>query len=164
MLMRKHLRFVFALLVVAVCATFAHADSLTDGTLNFTVTSGSPTPTGSFVWDSTTSTWNSFTVNWDGAVYNFAPQFTNLTDFATSGSWCGAAPNNLTATCPPVIFQLPGSGGIIPEGATFTDINAAANGTYTVTETPVATPEPSSLAMLLFGLVALSVVALRRLG
>ena len=41
---------------------------------------------------------------------------------------------------------------IIPETPTFTDIFAGANGTYSVTETVAATPEPSSLALMLVGI------------
>ena len=50
-------RFVFAFFFAV---PYAHADSFTDGTIDFTVTAGSPAPTGSFVFDNTTNSTNSF--------------------------------------------------------------------------------------------------------
>jgi PEP-CTERM motif len=155
--MRNSIWVFVAALILAVCAPYAHADSLTDGTYNFTVTAGSPTPTGSFVWDSTTNTWSSWTVDWDGAVYNFGSSsggaFT-LSTLPTSGTWCGAAPSNFSFSCEgQAFFSLGAVDTILPDAGTFTDSLAGANGTYTVTETPVATtPEPSSLGLLLAGI------------
>jgi hypothetical protein len=60
---------VLAVSFAAVCTPYAHADSITDGTLYFTVTSGSPAPSASFVYDNTTGTMTSLTVDWDGAVF-----------------------------------------------------------------------------------------------
>jgi hypothetical protein len=146
---------VAAALAIVICASFAHADTIIDGTFNFTVTSGSPAPTGSFMWDSTTSTWNSFTVDWDGAVFNFAPLFPNLAVLATSGSWDAAGPANVTdPITPPGNFNLNG----VPTGSefgTFTDFVAGANGTYTVTESRTV-PDTGST----FGLLSLSLIAL----
>jgi hypothetical protein len=85
-------------LVFALCfaAPTAHADSLTDGTINFTVTSGSPAPTGSFVFDNTTSTFTSFTVGWDGVIYNFGTSGITLAELGSSGFWCAAGPVSLS--------------------------------------------------------------------
>jgi len=162
-----------AVLLAAVCAPYAQADSITDGTFNFTVTSGSPAPTGSFVWDNTTSTWDSFIVDWDGAVFNYGKVFagTNFTlsRLPASSEWCAAGPANLTSSCAgPANFclgilpdSIGGCAGIIPEHPTFTDGFAGANGKYTVTETTVTTPEPSSFALILLGLGALLVTRKR---
>ena len=49
----------------------AHADSITTGTVNFTVLKGGPTPTGSFSFDNTTNTFNYFSVIWNGAFFPF---------------------------------------------------------------------------------------------
>ena len=145
-------------LVFALClaAPIAYADSLRDGTLNFAVTSGSPAPTGSFVWDNTTSTWSSFTVDWDGVVYNYGSFFNGpiglpLLGLEFNASWCAAAPGFLTSQCaPPATFSL--DGFIIgPEAPTFTNLFATAEGTYTTTSGTVATPEPRSLAFMLSG-------------
>ena len=131
----------------------AHADSITNGTINFTVDNGSPTPTGSFVFDNTTSTFTSFTVDWDGAVFNFASILT-LGDLGSSGFWCVTGPWFIPAQCSPVsIFSFftadMGSIGTHPEADTFSNRFAGALGFYTVTETTVATPEPSTIALTL---------------
>jgi hypothetical protein len=154
--MRKSLWIILAAVFMAICAPYAHADSTIDGTLNFTVSSGSPTPSGSFVFDNTTSTFTSFTVDWDGAVFNFAAEGITLGELA-NGNWCGQGPANTTSPCAPEIFSLSGSaflGSIFTpaEGGTFTDPSAFAAGTYTVTETVVGAPEPSSVALMLAGI------------
>ena len=148
-------------LVFALClaAPNAVADSIIDGTLNFTVTSGSPSPTGSFVFDNTTNAFTSFTVDWDGVVYNYAAEGITLASLGLSGSWCAYAPLNFSGICAQESGFLAGfpsfflAGGFprIPELFTFSDARAGASGTYTVTETAVATPEPSSLALMLSG-------------
>src|SRR5260370_1013455 len=139
-------------LVFALCfaAPNAHADSFTDGIINFTVTSGSPTPTGSFVFDNTTNAFTSFTVDWDGAVYDFSTSTITLAILGTSGGWCASGLAATTGSCQGGPFQFC-SFGIFPEAFTYTDVFATAEGTYTVTETAVAAPEPSSLALMLAG-------------
>ena len=137
------------------CAvTSAHADSFTNGTLNFTVTQVAPfhgtfTPTGSFVFDDTTNTLTSFTVNWNGVVFDFVPLFTgvDLAVLGEGGNW--SAGGNVGVDTPhpsQPFFTFNGSSDFSPSGS-FTDGGARASGTYTVTE-GVATPEPSTLALL----------------
>jgi hypothetical protein len=152
--MRKSLWIMLAVLIAAIGVPTAHADSITNGTFNFTVTIGSPPPTGSFVWDSTTSTWNSFSIDWDGLVFNFAPLFPNLGALPTTGTWRANANVTLeifaigqtiqSITTPPIPINL-------------------AQGTYSVTETVVGAPEPSSVALMLLG-VGLVFVMRKRIG
>lgn len=59
-----------AALIFAVGTPLAHA-TIVNGTLNFTVDNGSPAPTGSYVFNTTTNNWNNFTVNWDGGCFQF---------------------------------------------------------------------------------------------
>ncbi len=154
-------------LVFALCfaAPNAHADSLTDGTINFTVTSGSPTPTGSFVFDNTTSTFTSFTVDWDGLVFDFTALANNLS--ATTIIGCASAgvftflvndgcgindrffSGNFLGT-PGAVFgfgRLSVFSQLVPASGT----GDGAVGTFTTQTTTVATPEPSSLAFMLSG-------------
>jgi len=109
--MRKSLWIIFALILVAIAAPNMRADSFTDGTLNFTVVGGGPAPTGSFVFDNTTSTFTSFTVSWDGATWDFVGVATSLGAFPsiptgpTPSAWiaCGPATTSLTCAEPPKI-------------------------------------------------------------
>lgn len=64
-------------LLTTIGAPNAHADSITDGTINFTVSSGSPAPTGSFSFDNTTNAFTSVDVEWDGGGFLFSPLFGN---------------------------------------------------------------------------------------
>jgi hypothetical protein len=161
--MRKSLWIILAVLLVAIAAPNAYADSFTDGTFSFTVTSGSPPPTGSFVYDNTTSTWKSFTIDWDGAIFNFAPLIPDPADVAPTGSWCAEAPVFHASSCTtPATFSL-NSLMADPNQFSFTDGGALANGTYILTETVVGTPEPSSVALMLLG-VGLLFVMRKRIG
>lgn len=150
--MRKCLSIVPAALFLAVGAPYAHADSITNGSLYFTVTSGSPAPTATFVYDDTTNTLTSFTVDWDGAVFNFASLIT-LTKLGSSGGWCAAGPSGLPPCGFSGSFDLNGFIGA-PEADTFTNSYAGAGGGYSVIETAV--PEPSSIALILLGLGCLA--------
>ena len=154
--MCRRLSIVLAVSLVAVCAPYAHADSITDGTLYFTVTTGSLAPTASFVYDNTTSSFTSFTVEWDGAVFNFASPLT-LTKLGFSGGWCAAGPNGVPECGFPASFDL---NGLIEtyEADTFTNPSAVAAGGYSVIET--ATPEPGLAGLVLLGLAAFA--ALRK--
>jgi hypothetical protein len=161
---------------VATMAPRAYADSYTDGTINFTVSSGNPAPTGSFVYDNTTGQFTSFTTNWDGATFglpfgDFFNAHGGLADLPTSGYWCGQATFHMGNTfCLPVggftfgtvLFNgIPLPDVIAVSNSPFTNISALAYGSYTITETRVGTPEPGTLCLMLLGLVAL-IALLRR--
>jgi hypothetical protein len=159
-----------AVLFVGVCTPYAHADSITEGTLNFTVTQVGPfhgtfIPTGSFVFDNTTNTLAIFTVNWDGAVFDFAPSFigVDLAVLGEAGTWSAGGNAGVDTPHPATpFFELGGMlGTLLPPGQ-FTDGGARASGTYTVNE-EVRTPEPSSFAHILLGLGALLMVMARKL-
>ncbi len=81
-----------------------------------------------------------------------------------AGTWCDAAPNATTnPRLPQLFFRIDAVAAILPEAFDFTDNFASANGTYTLTETPVAiTPEPGSLALMLIGIAALRFFAKRK--
>jgi|HubBroStandDraft_4_1064222.scaffolds.fasta_scaffold116133_2 hypothetical protein len=172
--MRKSLWIIFALILVAIAAPNVRADSFTDGTLNFTLVGGGPAPTASFVFDNTTSTFTSFTVRWDGAAWDFAGVATSLGAFPslptgpTPSAWMACGPSTTSLTCaePPQDLALffPGLavvvlGPLAP--GTFLVPDAAAFGGYTVSEVEVATPEPSSVALLLVGIGFLLVISKR---
>ena len=176
--MRKSLSIIFVLILVAIAVPNMRADSFTDGTLNFTVGGGGPAPTGSFVYDNTTSTFTSFTVSWDGAMWDFAGVATSLGAFPSIPTgpalfaWiaCGPTTTSLTCSEPPqdfvLFFAAPLSTAVVlgPIGpGTFLVPDAAAFGGYTVSESQVATPEPSSVALLLLGIPFLLAMQ-RRLG
>lgn len=155
--MRKSLSIVLAVWFVAVCAPYAHADAITDGRLYFTLTSGSPAPTASFVYDDTTSTLTSFTVDWDGAVFDFTSVIT-LPKLGSSGGWCAAGPSGIPPCAFSNSFDLNGFIAY-PEADTFTNVFAGAGGGYSVIET--ASPEPSCAALILLGLGGVAVARKR---
>src|SRR5579864_4297441 len=93
------------LALLAVPITQARADAYTDGTLTFAVSSGSPIPTGSFVFDDTTNVLTSYTVIWDGTTFPDFPSFLfgdSLSQLTASGYWCAAASNpaSFSPGCP----------------------------------------------------------------
>jgi PEP-CTERM motif-containing protein len=176
--MRKSLWIVpIALLIVSICAPAARADTITTGIIHFTLSNGTPAPTGSFVLDNTTDVFSSFAVNWDGAVFNvfysvvagFDP-VSLVSYLSTSGTWCAVGPGNFVPYyclgnsegfffCGPVHCEF----DINNITGTFNPGDANANGTYTVTETVVTTPEPSSVGLLLAG-IGLVLVMRKRIG
>jgi hypothetical protein len=156
-------------LVFALCfaAPNANADSITDVTINFTVKSGSLTPTGSFLFDNTTSAFTSFTVDFDGLAFDLTTLANALSALTLQGcaspgflayleaNGCGASPSWIAGTS--------GTSGTI-EGFFFSDTatdfgenvaipggapTVGAIGTFTTG--PSNVPEPSSLALMLSG-------------
>jgi hypothetical protein len=148
--MRKSLWIIFALILVAIAAPNVRADSFTDGTLNFTLVGGGPAPTASFVFDNTTSTFTSFTVRWDGAAWMASGP-------STTSRTCAEPPQDLALFFPGLAVVV--LGPLAP--GTFLVPDAAAFGGYTVSEVEVATPEPSSVALLLVGIGFLLVISKR---
>jgi hypothetical protein len=153
-------------LLMTIGAPNAHADSITNGTINFTVSSGSPAPTGSFSFDNTTNAFTSVDVEWDGGEFLFSPLFGIVVPpTTTSGSWSAAGPS-VTFNQFGAIFALfiglttlsTFSGSAFTD---FTDPNAIADGTFTLTS--CATSEPSSVALTLLG-VGLVFVMRKRIG
>lgn len=169
--MRKSFWIFLALLIMAVGAPVAHADTITDGTITFTLTSGSPDPgNATFVFDNTTNTFTSFTGSWAGLGITFITTGVTLANLPASGTWCATSENGPgNGPCP---SQLPEGIGILMISALPTgfivshngsDEGYAASGTYTVTEAVVSTPEPGSVGLMLLG-IGLVFVMRRRIG
>ena len=159
------------LLFAAIGAPAAHADSLTLGTLNFTVTGGGPNATsGSFVYDNTTSLFTSFNVEWAGTNWDFEPSLLSLGTVASKGFFDGlpsiSAPLPWFGFWQPVTelttgFQLNDSSQNIKVGTFFDDV--LAGGTYYTTETSATpTPEPSTFGLMLIGLGLGAMVVMRK--
>ena len=147
--LRKSLWVILAVLVVAIGAPAAHADSTTDGTLNFTLTSGTTIPTGSFVFDNGTDTLTSYTLDWNGAEIDATSTFASvpLATLEGSGTWSAFMLDHIAS----FTITLPGDAPTILAGTTPGPIVSAA-GTFSVTAaTTVPTPEPSSIALMLLG-------------
>jgi hypothetical protein len=152
-----------AIALVFWAVTSAHADSITDGTLNFTVTAVGPfhgtyTPTGSFVFDNTTDTLTSFAVNWNGVVFDFVPLFTgvDLAVLGEGGHWSASGDEGVDTPHPSgPFFSLNGISSSSHSGS-FREGGARASGTYTVN-----TPDPSSFTLTIVGLGALLMVRKR---
>lgn len=99
--MRKPLWIIPVLLLFAAIGN-AHADSFTYGAITFTVSSGGPTPTASFVIDDGTGQFTNFSVTWNGEVYDFAvglvppPPVFITGPFPVVGTWSGVGPDGGT--------------------------------------------------------------------
>lgn len=90
--MRKSLWIVLAALFVGIFAPIAHADTVTNYAITFTLTSGSPAPAiGTFAYDSTVPSFSNFLVLWDGVTFN-------LTSGANSPASIGPYAACLTST------------------------------------------------------------------
>lgn len=168
--MRKSLWILLAVMVVAFSATNAHADSLTDGTINFTVTSGSPTPTGSFVFDNTTNSFSSFSVLWAGLVFDLTSSANGLSGATVAGcpsagifsylvdNGCGGKSGweangvNMNTGHPEFDFLNMNDNTFHLFGRVSSSLNGlVADGTFSTTTTSVTASEPSSVALMLVG-------------
>ena len=155
--MRRALWIVLAAVIVAVAVPTAHADVITDGTINFTTISGTSPTSGFFVFDDTTDTYlTDLTVDWDGAIFDWNDLVFLI---PTSGTWCAAGGSTSEfGICDDrnSTFSFDTINSTSYSG-TFTDAEMA-NGTYTVTETvTTTTPEPGSLGLVLAGIGVLVV-------
>jgi PEP-CTERM motif len=166
--MRKSLWIMLAILLVAIAAPSAHADSYTDYTLTFGLTDGSPNATsgGTVILDNTSGIYTTFSVDWNGVVFDFSGLFDKT--LPLSAYWTGCAENagstcplNGVSSCCTFVPSLSCNCGNSFPGTGFTDPTAAALGTYTLN--PVAAPEPSSVALMLLG-VGLVFVMRKRIG
>jgi len=173
--MRKSLWIILTLLLVAISAPNALADGFSDGTITFTVSSLGPTPTGSFVLDTTTDELTSLTVNWDGAVFNFE-SVTFPVPFSfleANDTWCASSVEGgaLGAQCEAnfsPIFELGITTPVplfasVPTPDVFTERFITSDGNYAVTEIAVTTPEPGPLSLTLLG-IGLVLVLRKRIG
>jgi hypothetical protein len=135
--MRKSLWIVLAVLLVAIGAPNAHADS-TEYTLSFTLTDGTPIAMsdGTVMLNNTTGLFTTFLVNWDGVVFDFSGY-----SLPTSASWIACASS--VAACPSPAagpdgfyfceLQISGCVGQPPAAGSYTDPGAMAAGSYALT-------------------------------
>lgn len=158
------------ILCAGIIAPYAYADSIENGTINFSVATGSPAPTGSFILDTTTDTFESFNVEWDGQAWSASPltlSSTDLNSFLSGGTWCAAGPANdspCLGSGAIVFFFADGAEGVFADAPyTFANFFSAATGTYSITETSAATPEPGTATLALTGLGSVGLlIAMRR--
>lgn len=113
--MLKGLLLVCVLLVSICVALPAYADTVTTYTINFTTTasfSGTPSPTGSFTYDSTNPLFSNFLVTWDGVTYDLTASANGPTlhgsgctgESATAGFGFGIMSQALTGCGGPVSY------------------------------------------------------------
>jgi hypothetical protein len=182
--MRKSLWITLALLFVAIGAANARADSYIDGAITFTLSSGLAPTSGSFIWDNTSDSFKSFSVIWSGFTFDFTTT-ANTTSHVTSGGVCAGATDAIqnfnfmtTNGCDKTPTYLAGELFGIFEFDDFfphpsddylavTNLSAittvSGQGGWSVAETAVAAPEPSSIALMLAGIGFLLVMR-KRIG
>ncbi len=174
--MRKSLWIILAVLVVAIGAPNALADTITSGTLAFTLAGGvgiAPTA-GSFTYDNTTNQFTSFTVVWDGLTFDLSFGATQTNFLALIGAI--PSPQTWTAACIPSTVHptIPCDGlldfglfaGTLVLGSAVqplvpTQNLAVGGGTFTVTQVVTTTPEPGAVSLLLMGIGLVSVMRKR---
>ena len=170
---------------IAVGAWPAHADTVTAYTINFTTTSGSPSPaSGSFTFDSTTPQFSNFLVTWNGETFDMTLSANNpfvvgsgcAGEASTASTGFSLMSQSLTG-CTPTYSWFGIDAGVLL-GFQFDDFAnngqvldiidrgpidryyTAASGTWSI-EPVASTPEPSSIILLGSGLMGL-VGAIRR--
>jgi hypothetical protein len=190
--MTLHKLGITALLIASFGAPAALADipDLKTYTINFTTTSGSPSPTtGTFTYDPDTATFTAFTVEWDGLSFDLTASANSPTvgfsiPSCITGTGGAASFALMTGSCaPPPSFgqtdwQADASGhdatfGFITEVMGCCDLVVYGNaspidaptvhafGTWTVTQQTSPVPEPSSLILLA---PVCALLARRRIG
>jgi hypothetical protein len=140
-------------------------------TIDFTATSGSPTPVGSFDYDPAIPEFTNFLVVWDGMTFDLTNGVTSANDPYYGGpSPCDGAPFapsgfSLLTTCPGA-YWVADAGGLNNSYVEFSDptgtllqifgrlpsagLTAAfATGSFSTVE---VVPEPSTVALMLIGL------------
>ena len=134
----------------------AEADLITDSTINFEITQGSPIPTGSFIYNDTTLTLTSYLVSWDGITFDFtnligvlSKPLLSLQDLQQPGSWSASILQSSGTFGATFNLTYPMRG--FNQSVTLSnpvDLTSAA-GTFTVTSsTSTTAPEPSALAIM----------------
>jgi len=168
--MRKSLWIVLAALLAVIGAPNARADTITSGTITFTLGGTGIAPTaGSFSYDNTTNKFTSLTVVWDGITFDLSFGATQTNYLALTGAI--ASPQTWTAACIPSTVHptVPCDGllnfslfaGTLVLGSALTPLVPTQNlavggGTYSVTQLVTTTPEPAAAFLLLgIGLVSL---------
>ena len=104
--MRKSIWVIVAVLLVAIGAPVSHADSTTDYTLSFTLTTGGPIATsgGTVIFDNTTGLVSPFVVDWKGVAFDFSAMA--ISDLSLTGSWFGCtAPDAVTCAIIPATLS-----------------------------------------------------------
>jgi hypothetical protein len=165
--MRKSLWMILAVLFLAIGAPISRADSITDYTLSFTLTDGSPNAAsgGAVIFNNTAGVISPFEVDWNGVTFDFSE--VAISDLSLTGLWSGCTvPDGMTCGVDELsnfAFANEGVTDVVQVGsnAPSASANAVALGTYQLIA--VAAPEPGSAAFMLTG-VGLVLVMRKRLA
>jgi hypothetical protein len=165
--MKKSVWMIVAVVFMALVVPSARADSISSGTLSFTLDSCCVAPTsGSFTYDATTNQFLNFSVIWDGMTFDLS-HATQTTYLAMSGAiptplfWtaaCEPSTVNPTVPCDGLLdFQI--SAGDYVSGFAVRPLMPSADlavggGKFAVSNL-VAVPEPGTLAFVLMGIAGM---------